>query len=225
MVNSYLKPSASEVQDLDSFVKGVIQGDGARGSGGFSMICGRLDEGRFAVVSNRTERPEWVEGRGVTVGLSNVAFGDKSWPKVSEGERLMGEVIRDSVARGGGNEELVEELLGLLSVDTLPPRKEGQSWEAAVNELRKSIFIPVVGDAEEREEEQGKSSVADVKIEKVKSTEKGVSGAYATQRQTVILVDHDGNVTFMEKSLFDDDGPVPDNDRIRQFEFKISKHR
>ena len=47
-------------------------------------------------------------------------------------------------------------------------------------------------------------------IEDAKKAGLGVSGIYATQKQTVVLVDRNDRVRFVERTLFDDNcEPVP----------------
>ncbi|RIA84352.1 NRDE protein [Glomus cerebriforme] len=46
-------------------------------------------------------------------------------------------------------------------------------------------------------------------------------GSYATRTSTVILVDHDNNVVFIEKNLFDDDEKFITNDEGQWFRFKL----
>ena len=51
---------------------------------------------------------------------------------------------------------------------------------------------------------------------------KKTSSLYGTQKQTVLLVDTGGHVTFVERTLFDDEvEPVAKTDRDRRFEFDV----
>ena len=51
---------------------------------------------------------------------------------------------------------------------------------------------------------------------------KGLSGVYGTQKQTVVLVDHQGRVTFVERSLYDTDAqPIDETERDKWFDFDI----
>ncbi|CAG8496950.1 22852_t:CDS:2 [Cetraspora pellucida] len=50
------------------------------------------------------------------------------------------------------------------------------------------------------------------------------NGAYGTRTSTAILVDHDDNVVFVEKTWFDEDeNIIEDDERYRWFRFKIGK--
>lgn len=222
MVNAFLTQSLEKNEDTRTFVKNLVDGDGLKGVGGFSLVCGKAGE-PLAVVSNRTPSVEgmtWLaEQRGETVGLSNAAFGDRSWPKVLQGEKLMASAIGESVARKVSKAGFIEAMMGLLSVDTLPEKEEGQGWESYVKELRKSIFIPVVGG-------DGADDMAadDVAAARRDQHMQGLSGVYGTQKQTVLLVDHHGRVTFVERTLRDNEArEVKSQDRERWFEFRIEE--
>lgn len=222
MVNAFLTQSPEKDEDTCTFVKNLIDGDGLEGVGGFSLVCGRV--GRpLAVVSNRTPSVEgmtWLpEQRGETVGLSNAAFGDRTWPKVLQGEKLLASAIAESVTRKEPKAAFVEAMMGLLSVDTLPKKEEGQGWESYVKELCKSIFIPVIGG-------DGADEVAADDVAAVRRDQhaQGMSGIYGTQKQTVVLVDHHGQVTFVERTLYDHEArEVKNRDRDRWFEFRIEE--
>lgn len=232
MVNAFLTQPPSKPENTHEFVKSLIEGEGVKGVGGFSLVCGKA--GRpLAVVSNRTPNVDgvtWVaERRGETVGLSNAAFGDRSWPKVLKGEELIASTIAQSVARNDSKAELIEELLRVLSVDTLPKRHEGQCWTSYVKELRSSIFIPGIGG-------EGMDGVSADNIAAARTNQQvhvnskdelskhqgGLSGKYGTQKQTVVLVDHQGHMTFVERTLYDINGrEVVSDERDRMFEFDI----
>jgi len=220
MVNAFLTQSPEKDEDTSTFVKSLVDGDGLKGVGGFSLICGKVG-GPLAVVSNRTpdvESMTWLaEQKGETVGLSNAAYGDRSWPKVLQGEKLMASAIAESVGRKDSKAGFIEAMMRLLSVDTLPKKEEGQGWEIYVKELRKSIFIPVIGG-------DGADEVAadDVAAARTNQYMQSLSGVYGTQKQTVVLVDHDGQVTFVERTLYDNKAKaVKSQDRDKWFEFCV----
>ena len=220
MVNAFLKQPIKETQGTEAFLRTLLEGDGLKGIGGFSLVCGKLGE-PLAVISNRTPDVEgvtWLASqRGETVGLSNAAFGDRSWPKVTEGEELMESAIARSIARSDNTEAFVEEMMKLLSTETLPKRQGGQGWDAYVKELRKSIFIPKLGG-----EGMDGMRAEDVATAKSDQHVQGLSGVYGTQKQTVVLVDHQGHVTFVERTLYDDKAQVvEDAERNKWFELDI----
>ena len=215
MVNAFLTPAPQGVPDTETFVKKLITGEGARGSGGFSLVCGRIGE-PLAVISNRMQKEgevKWIGRNGAkeVVGLSNAAFGDRSWKKVTEGERMMETLVRSWTEKKAAKTEIVSELMELLSKDTLPTKRQGENWQIFVRQLRNSIFIPKLVAAADSE---------------VQSTEETVSSqAYGTQKQTVVIVDRGGVVTFVEKTLYDERGQdIGSNPQsLRTFEFKISR--
>lgn len=220
MVNTFLKQPIKETQSTEVFLRNLIEGDGLKGIGGFSLVCGKLRE-PLAVISNRTPDVDgvtWLASkRGETVGLSNAAFGNRSWPKVTEGEKFMESAIAKSIARRDNKEAFVEEMMKLLSNDTLPKRQEGQGWDSYVRELRKSILIPRLGG-----EGMDGMSAEDVATAKSDQHVQGLSGVYGTQKQTVVLVDHQGHVTFVERTLYDNKAQaVEDAERDKWFEFDI----
>jgi len=186
-------------------------------------VFGSLRRGdvSLGVLSNRTTEVDgmrWIaRGEGETVGLSNSFFGDRTWPKVVMGEELFEEGVRESVKTGESKEELIERGLRLLSTDTLPKRKEGESFETYIGQLRHSIFIPRIGgDGPERKP-----------ADEVAAADSGtnaadIHGKYATQKQTVVLVDKKGHVTFVERTTFDGHGrEVPETEAKEIYEFDI----
>ena len=231
MVNAFLTQFSNDPENTFEFVEGLVEGEGVKGVGGFSLLCGRA--GRpLAVVSNRTPSVEsvaWIcRSKGETVGLSNAAFGDRSWPKVLEGEKLMSSAIAKSIARKDSKSQLIEDLLRVLSVDTLPKRQEGQHWLSYVKELRKSIFIPAIGgegmDGASADQVAAAKTDRQVQVngDKESKHKVGLSGRYGTQKQTIVLVDHQGHVTFVERTLYDEEGrEISHDERDRVFEFDI----
>ena len=131
----------------------------------------------------------------------------------------------------------VRKLFDVLDTDTLPPA-DGQSFEDIIFQLRKSIFIPSIGDpiptvgipktdaisTTNQANTKLSDAVEDLEAEETPSTALPpiMSGPYGTQRQTVMLVDWDGKVSFIERSLWDDCGkPIPRGEGDMKFEFQI----
>lgn len=232
MVNAFLTQPGDSPKDTGNFVRELVAGEGLKGVGGFSLVCGNVGQ-PLAIVSNRTPNIEdvtWIaKRRGETVGLSNAAYGDRSWPKIVNGEELMASVISQSVTRKDTKAELIEEMMRLLSIDTLPKRQQGEGWEGYVNQLRHSIFIPAVrGEGMDQAPSDAIAAAKDdahvqsVDGDKAPPQAVGMSGVYGTQIQTVVLVDHEGKVTFVERTLYDEEArPVPTEHRDRVFEFQI----
>jgi uncharacterized protein with NRDE domain len=230
IVNGFLTKSpgrgaegGGKARDTRQFVADMIESNTAKRAGGFSLVCGRVHE-PLAIVSNRMSRIDgitWIAGeKGETVGLSNTAFGDRSWRKIVHGEELMKAAIDAHVQAAGeeGEDELISRLLTVLSTDTLP-RIPGEYQKGQYDMLlRESIFIPLLG------------SRADIPTESsIHNGEKGdmsayMQGMYGTQKQTVLLVSLDGRIKYFERTLYDQNvDPIPEGKGDRVFEFMIEK--
>jgi uncharacterized protein with NRDE domain len=231
-VNSFLELPPDSQESTQSFVEGLVAEGSAQDAGGFSLVCGKLGE-PLAVVSNRvssTEGITWLaENEGETVGLSNTAFGDRSWPKIVKGEELMKDAIDASCKAGESEDELIQRFLKVLSTNTLPKVEEGAGLEAYLNILRHSIFIPVIGEQEEAKRAAGELAASKLK-EKVNSSsaetmdQTYMSGLYGTQKQTIVLFDPSGRVKFYERTLYDDDAQaVPIGKGDRSFDFVVAR--
>ncbi|TEA16438.1 Transport and Golgi organization 2-like protein [Colletotrichum sidae] len=274
------EPAAASVDRL-------VRDGGVKGVGGFSMVAAKLRRKRggegekttqqqqqqqqparalegIAVVSNRCDDAHdvpWIgEARGEVYGLSNTVYDDpEAWPKVESGRRLVGEVVREAVAAGADEEALARRLFGVLDTDTLPPRPPGANLADCVGDLKRSIFIPAIGDEGHRRAmreavEKGPRSAAAAAAAAAEGKGKGEGllatdedrraaeslrlgerpgppargdvgfevGLYGTQRQTIIMVDWEGNVTYRERALWDGDGnPIERGHGDEVFRFKI----
>lgn len=218
---------SEDVGAIEDFVKNVVNTGIAKDAGGFSLVCGHIGE-KLAVISNRAEHNSqvpWIAGGTVqTVGLSNATFSDRSWKKVALGEELMLNAIRQSIEDGETEDRLIKRLLDVLSHDTLPRNGGGENGglETYLSELRNTIYVPALG----RKDLTGlkddeiaaarKHQKVDIvghntpiragspSVQPAHPPQLGVSGLYGTQKQTVVLADHDGNVRYFERTLFDE---------------------
>lgn len=226
MVNAFLTQSPSNPQSTKSFVESLLEGDGLKGIGGFTLVCGKIGE-LLAVISNRTPNAEditWIaKDEGETIGLSNAAFANRSWPKVLRGEELLETAIKENIENMAPRSSLVENLFEVLSDDTLPKRSQGMGLDSYLKELRNSIFIPpIAGEgAGNPSAEDLAAAASNLKVEE--QTEKakqgdGQGGVYGTQKQTVIIVDHSGCVIFVERTLYDENGTSTARSSIRDRE-------
>jgi len=257
MVTAWL--TSEDEESIDQFVHRLLEGEGVKGVGGFSVICGKLrkkHDGKkpgmepLAVISNRNGSADdvpWIAGQGGEVyGLSNTSYDDPiAWPKVELGKEKLLEVVNEDVQSGLGKEALIEKLFTVLDTNTLPDA-QGKEFEEIIPELRHSIFIPPIGTPisykdipetntttngvketglGERNGVKGRSELELTEEERpeAQSNANGVmSGVYGTQRQTVILVDWNGHVTYTERALFDSNAnPIERSKGDMQFEFEV----
>jgi uncharacterized protein with NRDE domain len=232
--NAWLKSDPAEKESTTEFARRMIEEDGVKGVGGFSLCYGFMqdvvkavvqEEGGsgLAIVSNRTPDVQGVihlmGKQGETTALSNAAYGDRSWPKVVNGEKWTQDAIRDSLAANETREQLVERLLGVLSTDTMPRQKENEEWDMYLNQLRHSIFVPAIGRGHLEEHKMPAHEVGDVVKQKASDA---TSGCYGTQKQIVVLVDKTGTMHYLERTLFDGDAkPIAKGEGDREFEFQI----
>ncbi|KAH8887590.1 hypothetical protein GQ53DRAFT_655570 [Thozetella sp. PMI_491] len=199
----------------------------------------------MAIVSNRHETADavpWICGeRGEVHGLSNMVYvhpdeaasGTELWPKVADGTTSLKKAVDDAIRDSKSEDALVEALYQILDQDKLPTHPN-MKFEDYIDVLKESIFIPAIGDDKHKKEMEaavrdgfkGKLGAA---AETIKSAERPdeqsqgfMTGLYGTQRQTIILVDWDGNVTYKERALWDEDGnPVARGEGDMSFTYKI----
>ncbi|KAL4975848.1 NRDE protein-domain-containing protein [Aspergillus desertorum] len=153
-----------------TYVEEMVTSLTARNVGGFSLVCGYVNE-PLAIVSNRSSTMDqitWIAGeKGQTKGLSNTVFDDRSWPKILDGERLVEEAVQKHIAEGEGEEELIERLLGVLNTNSLPELDGDATAEDYLPFFRRSIFIPLIGT---RDKTRSKSPAAAAEILAPEST-------------------------------------------------------
>ncbi|KAH6894474.1 NRDE protein-domain-containing protein [Thelonectria olida] len=230
----------------------LVKDGGVKGVGGFSMVCGKLRKNTegIAIVSNRcgdvADVPVVGKERGEIWGLSNAAFDASGsgeadeWPKIKMGKELLKKAIDESVAENSSQEGLVARLFSVLDQDTLPVNDGNTSLVDYISQLKDSIFIPPIGDDVHRKEmKEARAKGHDVWATDDQAAAEALAiegrpdpspspmmgfetGMYGTQRQTVIMVDWEGNVTMVERALFDGNGnEVPRGQGDLEFRFKI----
>jgi uncharacterized protein with NRDE domain len=189
----------------------------------------------MAIVSNRSEHVDdvqWICSQpGETHALSNSHYGDMSWPKVVSAENQVEAAVKASSEADETQEQLILRLLDILSLNTMPRREEGEEWDAYLGKLRHSIFVPALGKGHDRNiavavAGDGRVSTPNglVAQELVNTAGETLanSGVYGTQKQSVILVDWQGDLLFLERSLFDQDGrPVEAGNGDLRFQYHI----
>ena len=233
IVNAFLTQPPHSSDGTGKFIHDLVEAEGLKGVGGFSLVCGKLGE-PLAVISNRTPNVEetvWIaKDKGETIGLSNAAFSNRSWPKVLRGEALLSSAIEQDLSERESQASLIEHLFCILDDDTLPRKSNEHPWDSYVRELRKSIFIPSIGG--NGAEQSGAEDLAAAKSDehiivedaaKAAQAKHDLGTVYGTQKQTVVLVGHQGRVTFVERTLYDAMGratAAPDRDRTFQFDIE-----
>ncbi|KAL4889351.1 NRDE protein-domain-containing protein [Aspergillus ambiguus] len=233
IVSSWLAVDAETKQSTRDFVQKMVASPTARDVGGFSLVCGYVNE-PLAVVSNRSstmDQISWLATqKGQTVGLSNTTFEDRSWPKILDGERLMNEAVEAHSRTDEDEDALIGRLLDVLNRNTLPQLADDATAEDYLPYFRKSIFIPILGLKDKPAAPangapaacvNGKIAAPDKKSDPLDQTY--LHGAYGTQQQTVILVSHTGRVRYFERTLYNDDAtPIPTGEGDRSYEFQVT---
>ena len=233
--NAWLNPEPSKQESTEEFAKRMIEENGVKGVGGFSLCYGFMQDifketageersaKGLAIVSNRTPDVHGVlrllGEKGETKALSNAAYGDRSWPKVVNGEAWTQKAIKESTAANETREQLVDRLLAILTTDTMPRQKENENDDMYMNQLRHSIFIPAIGRDHLEEHKMPAHDIGDVV--KLKAAD-ATSGCYGTQKSIVIVVDKEGKVYYFERTLFDREARCMEKGKgDRVFEFQI----
>ncbi|KAI2628628.1 DUF833-domain-containing protein [Hypoxylon sp. NC1633] len=231
-------------RSLDEFVNSMLEGRAAKGVGGFSLVCGDLKEKTekgikpLAIISNRWDHigeVPWIGAeRGQTCGLSNAVYVEPAqWDKINIGKKLMKESIQEAVDKDLDEEELINRLFAVLDNDTLPLEPK-MTFQQHMDALRRSVFIRSFAEDQGWKDmanaaDEGRAKAAFDEIEDHNEHEEHkdghgyfMKGAYGTQRQTIILLDWEGNITYKERALFDSHGNSIERGKGDEtFKFKI----
>ncbi|KAI7884319.1 DUF833-domain-containing protein [Lichtheimia hyalospora FSU 10163] len=159
--------------------------------GGFSLICMNLKGDHhddMAYFSNREGVGITPLSQGEVYGLSNSVL-DNPWEKVDNGRAIFRDIVNQSHL---SEEQLIESLFDLLRTTTddcgSPTMDINRDSAVALEMAKKRIFIPLFSFG---------------------------TSIYGTRTSTVILVDHQGNTTFIERDHYiaDEQGQRGDNDQ------------
>jgi uncharacterized protein with NRDE domain len=215
--------------NTENFVREMIVSGASKDAGGFSLICGNFGE-PLAVMSNRAASEKqipWIHPETAqTVGLSNAAYGDRDWKKVTSGEDLLAKAIRMSVESGETQDDFIQRLITLLSTDTMTriDHGGGGGLEKYIPELKNTIFVPVLGRQPDLQLNKIAAASKHEPSDGAAGGQLGVSGLYGTQKQTVVLVEYSGRVRFFERTVIDSDGrAMPHAQGDRDFVFDIER--
>ncbi|KAK0644051.1 NRDE protein-domain-containing protein [Cercophora newfieldiana] len=241
--------AADPEEPTESFTRRMVEAGDVKGVGGFSLICGKLRKAKgaqelepLAILSNRHDHKDhvpWICGqRGHVYGLSNATYirdedDEPLWPKIQKGSDALAQTISDAVERDLNQDELCDALFKILDKDDFPSN-HGMDLEEGIPLLKHSIFVPAFGGPEhQREMEEARVSAKPELSENGPAGEELAgqpdtslsgyqTGLYGTQRQTLLLVDWDGNVSYTERALWDPNGnAIPRGSGDAKFTFKI----
>lgn len=163
--------------------------------GGFSLMFGTIGE-RFDIISNKNGDDFKCFIDKEVHGLSNSKF-DEPWEKVKLGERGLKSIVDEAKE---DKETVIEDLLSLLSTNTLDNMTD--DFEANFHNIEKTIFVPplLVRDYTRGNPLAGKY--------------------YGTRTQTVILLDKNGQLTYIERNLHTSDD-LTEEPMTQRFDMKI----
>lgn len=148
--------------------------------GGFSITFFDFgkDPTEMMYFTNRDNQPIQSIESGVVYGLSNSSLADP-WPKVHRGKDLFSEALKQH-SEGKSEEDLIEALFDMLH--TSKPFHDEEDLTEVFKDLKETICVPKF----------------DFPFEGIKEPE------YATRTSTVVLIDYDGNVSFIERDWYDE---------------------
>ncbi|CAK7568480.1 MAG: hypothetical protein SEPTF4163_006472 [Sporothrix epigloea] len=207
-------------------------------------IAGRRGEVYGLSNTSYDDPEEWPKVRDGKAALSQVTASRPLDPIAKAAAVEVKQTIKDLAATGVTDPvTLREALFAILDRDTLPQRPE-LSFEEQIPLLKQSIFIPAIGDEAHRLAMEkavaggprlpldcADDTSAETGVEAELASEERpdqqsmgfMTGLYGTQRQTVILVDWEGNVVYTERALWDANGnAIPRGKGDVTFNFDIA---
>ncbi|KAH3680876.1 hypothetical protein WICPIJ_008089 [Wickerhamomyces pijperi] len=174
------------INELSSKWKGA---DFLQNIGGFSLFFGDLLTRKFDIISNKNEddfkfyNEDGIDSKEVkTYGMSNSSY-DEPWPKVKTAEALLKAQIEALEKNQTDKDTFIQALLGVLTTSSIEP---SASYIENYDDIPKTIFVPP--------------------LETEITVDNRFQGRYyGTRTQTVILVDRDDKLTFVERNLHSSD--------------------
>ncbi|KAI9480644.1 MAG: NRDE protein-domain-containing protein [Benjaminiella poitrasii] len=169
--------------------------------GGFNLVNFDFSKNpvEMAYLSNRESQDIVDLTPGEIYGISNSILNNP-WPKVTQGKEIFEKIIKEE---GEDEEKLINSLFCLLS--TTKPMNDVKDIKQIFDDLRERICIPLF-------EFPDFPGVND--------------RSYATRTSAVVLIDHENNVTFVER-LWRDESDLslldPDKYDDAIFHFKLEE--
>ncbi|KAI8080551.1 NRDE protein-domain-containing protein [Thamnidium elegans] len=167
--------------------------------GGFSLVCFDFAKQptEMEYYTNRENQPITELEPGIVYGLSNSVL-TMPWPKVKQGQEILKDIL--SKYDGEDEEEMTEALFDLLG--TSKPMNDPTHLPQVLTDLSERICIPKF----------------DFPIKTIKQP------TYATKTSTVVLIDHNNRVTFIERDWYNEDmslaTPGEYKDVVHHFDLK-----
>ena len=188
--------------------------------------------------------------------LSNGPFEDPNpWPKITLGKDLLTQAVNRAIGEDLCEDEFIESLFGVLSHNTIPSIEGEQTYRIDLESLQHSVFIPAFdyheADTSKEVTRTGLThtlSTAASGLKPLMIPPDGVkpivcaphtsplytsklqppsSHMFGTQKQTVILVDRNGKLKYVERTLYNGQaewvGGVENKDRDVVCEFQIEE--
>ncbi|GAA5807503.1 hypothetical protein MFLAVUS_000866 [Mucor flavus] len=148
--------------------------------GGFSLVCFDFSKQptEMEYCTNRENQPITPLEPGIIYGLSNSVL-TMPWPKVKQGQGILEEILRKY--DGEDEEAMTEALFNLLG--TSKPMSDPTHLPQVLTDLSERICVPKF----------------DFPIKTIKQP------AYATKTSTLVLIDHNNRVTFVERDWHNED--------------------
>lgn len=192
--------------------------------GGFSLLYGQLRVGKdnkiqkLNIISNRGDKHSVYNLQmeenslgdtgdlpNTTIGLSNSLYHEP-WDKVKLGRQLLSESIKKANNLHYTQNELVEELFKVLSVDTFDKSLIDKSMQEKLMGLRSTIFVPPL-ETQFSEEDMNSS----------------IGKYYGTRTQTIILLDKHNQLHYYEKDINYIDQIAKSEPKFQYFKVKIEE--